>query len=294
MTQQVQIARSDDASGRGSVSGFVTSPARMQPYGEDEINAVVRVMLDAEVQTQGKYLRQFEEDFRTYTGARHAFAVDNCTNALRLLPSCAVWVRGMRSIIPAYTFCATAIPFGATGAQIVWADMDAATWNINPEDVERKITDRTKAIVAVHLLGMPAPMPAIVEIAQRHGLRVVEDCAQAPGAIGHFAAFVLNGERHLWRLRMLQLSWREEHDHPEGRRSADRQIWTRMLRWRPGLRHNGCRGFPTGASATGLPAMSNVDPCTSRVSGRTTSASARPSAHWAARPRSGSTPPMTP
>jgi perosamine synthetase len=253
MTQQVQIARSDDASGRGSVSGFVTSPARMQPYGEDEINAVVRVMLDAEVQTQGKYLRQFEEDFRTYTGARHAFAVDNCTNALRLAAQLCRLGPGDEVIIPAYTFCATAIPFGATGAQIVWADMDKATWNVNPQDVERKITDRTRAIVAVHLLGMPAPMPAIVEIAQRHGLRVVEDCAQAPGAaiagqmvgtFGDFGCFSFHGAKNMTTLgEGGVLTVKSDQD----------------AAFAAGLRHNGVRGFVEPRDRYWVPAMSNVD-----------------------------------
>ena len=77
---------------------------------------------------------------------------------------------GDEVIIPAYTFCASAIPFGDLGAKIVWADINPDTWTIDPDDIARKITPKTKAVVCVHLLGMPCDMKRIVPIARAHGL----------------------------------------------------------------------------------------------------------------------------
>ena len=117
-----------DASGRGSVAGYrVNFPARMRSYSEAEINAVVNVMRNAEVQTQGTYMRQFEADFKAYTGANFAFAVDNATNALRLAAIMCRIGPGDEVIAPGYTFCASALPFGMTGAKLVWADIDSKT-----------------------------------------------------------------------------------------------------------------------------------------------------------------------
>ena len=243
-----------DASGRGSAAGYkVNFPARMRPYTEAEIAAVVGVMRDAEVQTQGEQLRRFEAAFAAYSGVAHAFAVDNCTNALALAAELCELGPGDEVIIPAYTFCATALPFGATGATLVWADIRPDTWVVDPEDIERKITARTKAIVAVHLLGMPADVPAISRIAGRRGLRVVEDCAQAPGAaigdrkvgtLGDFGCFSFHGAKNITTLG--------EGGVLTVRAEADAGLV-------PGLRHNGVRAFPGERPRYWVPAMSNVD-----------------------------------
>jgi len=251
---QSKTVRTDDASGRGSVGDFrVSFPARMRPYKEAEIDVVVDVMRNAEAQTQGKYLRQFQADFEEYTGANHAFAVDNCTNALRLAAIRCELEPGDEVIIPGYTFCATAIPFGETGAKIVWADIDPDTWVVDPADIERKITDRTKAIVVVHLLGMPVNMPAVMAIAEKHNLRVVEDCAQAPGAqingqhvgtFGDFGCFSFHAAKQITTLGeggMLTCKYDEDAE---------------LI---PGLRHNGSRPYPEGRERYWDPAMSNVD-----------------------------------
>jgi len=253
-TTNVKTVKSDDASGRGSVAGFkVPFPARMQPYTEEEIAAVVHVMRHAECQTQGEHLRKFEADFKAYIGANHAFAVDNCTNALRLAAILCRLGPGDEVIVPAYTFCATAIPFGMTGAKIVWADFDKDTWTIDPSDVERKVTKKTKAIVVVHILGMPVDMPAIIEIARKHHLRVVEDCAQAPGAsihgqkcgsFGDFGCFSFHGAKNMTTLGEGGVLTVKSDDD------------ARLV---PGIRHNGVRGFAGDRPRYWVPAMSNVD-----------------------------------
>ena len=193
-----------DASGRGAVDGFrVTCPAMQHPYTEAEIDAVVKVMREACGQTQGKYMVEFEQAFCAFTGAKHAFAVNNCTSALKMAAIFCHIQPGDEVIIPAYTFCASAITFGDLGAKIVWADINPDTWSIDPDDIARKITPKTKAVVCVHLLGMPCDMKKIVPIARAHGLKVVEDCAQAldcridgqhVGTFGDFGCFSFHSE----------------------------------------------------------------------------------------------------
>lgn len=254
MTDQTKNIATGDASGRGSVSGYrVNFPARMKPYSEAEIGVVVDVMRNAEAQTQGVYLKQFEADFKRYTGASHAFAVDNCTNALRLAAILSQLGPGDEVLIPAYTFCATAIPFGPTGANIVWVDIDPETWVASPQDIEKKITPRTKAIVVVHLLGMPVDMLAVMQIAQKYNLRVIEDCAQAPGAsingqkvgtFGDFGCFSLHAAKNITTLG-------------EGGVLTVKSDEDAALV--PGLRHNGVRPFPVDRERYWVPAMSNVE-----------------------------------
>ena len=254
MTNAQKSIHSGDASGRGSKKGFnVQFPARMHPFTDEECNAVIDVMKNSECQTQGQYLKLFESEFKAYTQANHCFAVDNCTNALHLAARLCRLTKDDEIIIPAYTFCASAIPFGATGAKIVWADIDHKTWVANPADIERKITNRTKAIVVVHLLGMPVNMAAILEIAQKYNLRVVEDCAQAPGAtingkhvgtFGDFGCFSFHGAKNFTTLgEGGMLTVQKDHD-------------AELV---PGLRHNGVRAFTGEREHYWIPAMSNVD-----------------------------------
>ena len=243
-----------DASGRGAVAGYrVSIPARQHPYTEEEIAAVVNVMRNVEGQTQGSYLAQFQEDFAAFTGARHAFAVDNATNALSLAATLCGIRPGDEVIIPAYTFCASAIPFGKAGARIVWGDIHPDTWTIDPEDIRRKITSKTRAIVCVHLLGMPCDMPAIMAIAREHGLKVVEDCAQAldaringqhVGTFGDYGCFSFHGAKTMTTLG-------------EGGMLTVRSDEDAALV--PGIRHNGCCGFDFPRDRYWSPAMSNVD-----------------------------------
>ena len=243
-----------DASGRGSVSGYtVNFPARMRTYTEEEINSVVNVMRNAEVQTQGPYLRQFEADFKEYSGANFAFGVDNATNALRLAAILCDLHPGDEVIIPAYTFCASAMPYGMSGVKIVWADINPETWVVDVADIEKKITKKTKALVVVHLLGMPVDMDAVISLAEKHHLRVVEDCAQAPGAsikgkkvgsFGDFGCFSFHGAKNITTLgEGGVLTVRSEEDAAKV----------------PGIRHNGVRPFSADRERYWVPAMSNVD-----------------------------------
>jgi dTDP-4-amino-4,6-dideoxygalactose transaminase len=252
--EKKRVLKTDDPSGRGTVGDYkVPFPARQRPYTEREIEAVVNVMRNAEVQTQGNYMRKFEQDFARFTGANHAFAVDNCTNALRMAATLCRVGPGDEVIVPAYTFCSTAIAFAHTGAKIVWADIDPETWVVSPQDIERKITPRTKAIVVVHLLGMPADMAAIMAIARKHNLKVVEDCAQAldaringqhVGTFGDFGCFSFHGAKTMTTLGeggMLLVKSDED---------------AKLV---PGLRFCGIRAYEGERERYWVPAMSNVD-----------------------------------
>ena len=135
-----------DASGRGAVDGFrVTCPAMQHPYTEAEIDAVVKVMREACGQTQGKYMVEFEQAFCAFTGAKHAFAVNNCTSALKMAAIFCHIQPGDEVIIPAYTFCASAIPFGDLGAKIVRVRTD------EKKRCERNCSQRLERVTRLEL-----------------------------------------------------------------------------------------------------------------------------------------------
>ena len=124
----------------------------------------------------------FEQALAEFHGMPHALAVSNGTAALQLALSALDIGPGDEVILPALTFAATASAVIHTGATPVFADVDAATWLMGPEQVRPVITDRTRAIIPVHLYGYPCPMPEILALAQARNLRVIEDAAEAFGA----------------------------------------------------------------------------------------------------------------
>lgn len=131
---------------------------------------------------KGEYLDAFESAFSSYTGIRNATAVCNGTVALHLALIALGIGPGDEVIVPTLTYVASANTVMHAGASPVFADSLPATWQIDPADVVRKITPRTRAIMAVHLYGHPCDMDAIVKIASEHGLFVIEDCAEALGS----------------------------------------------------------------------------------------------------------------
>lgn len=130
----------------------------------------------------GKYITAFEEAFARYCGVRHAIATNNGTTALHLALVALDLRPGDEVIVPTVTYIATANAVRYCGATPVLADVQPGTLNLDPEDIERRITDKTRGIIPVHLYGHPADMAAIDAIARRHGLWVVEDAAEAHGA----------------------------------------------------------------------------------------------------------------
>ncbi len=149
--------------------------------GEEEIRRVIDV-LKSGMLAQGEVVREFEEKFAEYIGCRHAIAVCNGTVALDVaLKACGI-KRGDEVITTPFSFIATANSILYQGAKPVFADIDERTYNLDPNDVLEKITDKTKAILGVHIFGHPFDVKAIMEICEDYNLVLIEDSAQAHGA----------------------------------------------------------------------------------------------------------------
>lgn len=132
--------------------------------------------------SQGPRVQAFEKAFAARVGAPEAVATTSCTTALHLaLHECGVG-SGDEVIVPSLSFIATANAVWQCGAQPVFADIDPRTYNLDPDAVERAITPRTKAIMPVHQLGLPADMDAFLDLGERYGVTIVEDAACAIGA----------------------------------------------------------------------------------------------------------------
>lgn len=130
----------------------------------------------------GKEVEAFEAEFAAYCGVGHCIGVGNGLEALHLILRAMEIGPGDEVIVPANTYIATWLAVSYTGARPVPVEPDAETFNLDPELIEAAITPRTRAILPVHLYGQPADMGGIMAIARKHGLKVVEDCAQAHGA----------------------------------------------------------------------------------------------------------------
>lgn len=148
---------------------------------EVEANAAARVILSGWV-TQGPEVAAFEKDFAAYTGAAHAAAVSNCTTGLHLALLVGGVAPGDEVITVSHSYIATANSILYCGAKPVFVDVDPETMNMDPALIEAAITPKTKAILVVHQIGMPADMARIVPIARKHGLKVIEDAACAIGS----------------------------------------------------------------------------------------------------------------
>jgi UDP-4-amino-4,6-dideoxy-N-acetyl-beta-L-altrosamine transaminase len=180
------------------------------PYGhhtveEEDINAVVSVLRSGWI-TTGPKVAEFEEAFATYVGARHAVSFSSGTAALHGAAVAAELGPGDEAITTPLTFCATANCLLYTGASHVFADVRPDTLNINPEEVAKRITNRTKAILPVDYAGHPAGLDEIISRAEQHGLVVIEDATHALGAeyegrrvgsISHMTVFSFHPVKHI-------------------------------------------------------------------------------------------------
>lgn len=135
------------------------------------------------ISSKGKFVSAFEEQFANYTGIKYATAVSNGTIALHLALVALGIGPGDEVIVPTLTYIASVNAVAYTGATPVFVDSLESTWQMDPEDVKRKITPRTRAIMAVHLYGHPCEMDELVAIAKSHNLFLVEDCAEAFGSL---------------------------------------------------------------------------------------------------------------
>lgn len=153
-----------------------------KPYlTTDEAQAAYDTILTGWI-TQGPRVAEFEEKFAAYTGARYAVAVSNCTTALHLSMIVAGIGAGDEVICPSMSYIATANCIKYVNAVPVFAEVDPHTYNLDVVDVEKKITPRTKAILLVHQIGMPADIDAFTALATKYGLKLIEDAACAAGS----------------------------------------------------------------------------------------------------------------
>lgn len=147
-----------------------------------ELEYVVRCIETGWVSSMGEFVEKFEEEFAKFCQAKYAVSTANGTVALHLaLAGLGIGPKD-EVIVPSLTFVATANAVVYTGAKPVFADSEAETWNIDPAEIEKKITKRTRAIIPVHLYGHPANMGPIIELAGKYNLYVIEDAAEAHGA----------------------------------------------------------------------------------------------------------------
>jgi len=176
---------------------------RFIPLAEPDLSGneeryVVECVRSGWISSKGKFVEEFEKQFAKYIGVKYAIAVSSGTAALHLALAAVGVKPSDEVIIPTFTMIANANTVMYLGAKPVLVDSELNTWNIDPDKIKEKITNRTKAIVVVHIYGHPADMDPIIEIAEKYGLYVIEDAAEAHGAeykgrkvgsIGHVSAF---------------------------------------------------------------------------------------------------------
>jgi perosamine synthetase len=172
-------------------------PFHRAEVGEEEVRAVIEVLRSGWL-TMGAKTLEFEKQFAKYVGAEHAIAVSSCTAALHLALEAIGLRPGDEVLVPTTTFTATAEVVTYLGGQPVLVDIDPSTMNMDVDEAARRVTPRTRAIMPVHFGGQPCDMQQISALADRHGLRVIEDAAHSLpasyrgrpiGSLSEFTAF---------------------------------------------------------------------------------------------------------
>lgn len=148
----------------------------------NEYRYLMDAFLSTWISSTGKYITRFEENFSNYCGVKYGVATSNGTTALHLALTALGIGKGDEVIVPDITFAATINAVIYTGATPVIVDIEENSWCIDPKEIEKAITSRTKAIIPVHIYGQPCDMERICKIAQQNSLYVIEDCAEAHGA----------------------------------------------------------------------------------------------------------------
>ena len=175
-----------------------------RPYFDSEEIEELREVLDSGWVSQGPKTKEFEDAVAKYVGTKYAIAVTNCTAALHLSLLAIGIKKGDEVLVADYTFPATGHVVLYCRAKPIFVDIDLKTYNINPELIDEKVSDKTKAVIPVHTFGQPAEMDAIMEVAEENNLKVIEDAACAfgakykdkyAGAIGNTACFSFHARK---------------------------------------------------------------------------------------------------
>ena len=226
-------------------------PAIQTRHTEEEIAELCEALVEAKTLSMGPYLREFETAFADFLSAKYCFGVCNASCALELAAMLCGTREGEEIIVAAHTFTASALPFLRLKAKLVFADIDPLTFVMDVADVKNKITARTRAVVAVHLYGLPVNMDTLMPLARQRGIMVIEDCAQSPGAawrgkktgtFGYFGCFSFHGQKNISTLGEGGMIVTENEAYAE-----------KIL----GLRKIGQRPF-VNQTKYWLPAMSNI------------------------------------
>jgi len=151
-------------------------------YVDKEIKDAVQKVLASKKYVKEEEAKSFEKEFATFGSTRYGVATNSGTSALHVAMLTVGIKAGDEVIVPSHTFIATVSPLLHIGAKPIFAEVDRETYTIDPDEIRRKITNKTKAIIPVHLYGHPCDMDPIMEIAQEHDLKVIEDACQAHGA----------------------------------------------------------------------------------------------------------------
>lgn len=157
-------------------------PISHPQLGGNEYLYLMDAFLSTWISSSGKYVDQFEQAFSEYCGMQYGIAVCNGTVALHLALAALGIGKGDEVIVPDITFAATINAVLYTGATPVIVDIEEDSWCISPAEIEKAITDKTKAIIPVHIYGQPCDMEKICHIAEKYNLKIIEDCAEAHGA----------------------------------------------------------------------------------------------------------------
>ena len=145
-------------------------------YSSKDFKILLKKINQSESFTQGKNLKIFEKDLSNYLKKKNIFAVSSAASALEIISLLLNIKKNDEIIIPAHTYCASAIPFAKRGAKIIWADIDLKTKVIDLEDVKKKITKKTKAIIVVHLYGFACDISKFLKLGKKK--KIIEDCAK--------------------------------------------------------------------------------------------------------------------
>lgn len=226
---------------------------RSHNYTSADISYLVKTIKYADPLTQGKYLKKFETEFSKYVHSQNVLAVSSAASALEMIASIINLKKGDEVIIPNHTYCASAIPFARNGAKLVWSDIDFKTRVVDFDDIKKKITKKTRAVVFVHLYGFAIDIRVIKKYLKKRKIIIIEDCAQALGAKinnnnvgtqGDFACYSFHAQKNMTTLG-------------EGGMVLfkDRKLKKTLTQ----MRHNGHCEFKFKRKKYWLPAMGNLD-----------------------------------